>query len=405
MTATALAVTTPVLAFHGLGVTAVGLVANLFLVPWFGGVVLPLSLVTVLAASVPGTDAGVALLCSLVGSLTTGLEQAGQSVAQWVVQRPAASAAQLLSLGIGWGSLVLRSTRGRVLGALGAVGALAVFPAHPDPEALPRVVVLDVGQGDAVVIQGRRAAVLIDGGWGLAGAGDLGKSVVVPALRALGVRRLDLVVATHADADHRGGLPAVLESIPVGQLWLPRGGRADDAFGDLIEAAGRRGVAVVERASGDAAVEHGDLRLTTLWPPPDADFRSRNDGSLVTHVEVNGFGVLLPGDLGREAEAELLAAVAFPRVDLLVVPHHGSRGSSSKVFLDAVGARVAVVSAPCRPGARLPSGETLARVASGGTATWWTGRDGAVETRLRKTLTTFGWADPQAELRCRWTGT
>ena len=125
----------------------------------------------------------------------------------------------------------------------------------------------DVGQGDALLVEGARSAVLVDAGRAIAGGMDLGRSVVVPGLAALGVEALDVVVVTHADLDHRGGIPAVLEAVPVGELWLPWQGSVDPAFGEVLRVARRRGVEIVETGRGGAARRIGDAVVTPLWPP------------------------------------------------------------------------------------------------------------------------------------------
>src|SRR5690606_32470761 len=158
---------------------------------------------------------------------------------------------------------------GRRLAAALAVGTLlrvAPTPAIDPPP--PRVVVLDVGQGDAVLVQGRRGALLVDAGTALPGGADLGATVVVPALRALGVARLDLVVASHGDLDHRGGLPAVLAAVPVGRVWIPHGARDDPALAAVVAAAHAAGALVEEQGAGGAPLLAGDLHVTPLWPPP-----------------------------------------------------------------------------------------------------------------------------------------
>jgi competence protein ComEC len=167
-------------------------------------------------------------------------------------------------------------------------------------------VFLDVGQGDASIVQGEHGSLLVDGGIALPGRFDAGERIVLPALGALGVRRLDLVVASHADLDHAGGLSAVLRELPVGRLWLPPGGRAEPAFAALREIAQRRGVAIEERAAGDPALWIGDIEVQPIGPPRSARAASRNDGSLVLRVRVNGRVVLLPGDLELAGEQRLL---------------------------------------------------------------------------------------------------
>ena len=261
----------------------------------------------------------------------------------------------------------------------------------------PRFVVFDVGLGDAMLVEGREAAMLVDAGWAAPDSADIGRSVVLPALRALGISRLDVVVATHADLDHRGGLPAVLRAMPVGEVWLPPGPYED--FAELREAARRAGVPVRVRHRQQQPISLGDLDVDLLWPPPDGDgpasrqpARSRNDGSLVLGVQVAGTRLLLTGDIGTDAEDALLRAGSELRAHVLKVAHHGSRGSSSDAFLAAVGADVALISAPCSRHARLPTREALERLDRAGASVGWTGRDGALFVRLDKRVRAFeGW--------------
>jgi competence protein ComEC len=215
---------------------------------------------------------------------------------------------------------------------------------------------------------------------------------VAPALAALGVRRLDLLVVTHADLDHRGGAPAVLEQIPVAALWLPWGARADPGFEPLLAAAAARGVAVSERGALSPALRAGDLLVEPLWPPPGAQHASRNDRSLAVRITAGGRRVLLPGDLEAEAEARLIATGRDLRAEVLALPHHGSRSSSTPRFLAAVAPAVALVSAPCHGRFGMPHPEVLARAQRASASVWWTGRDGALVVGLGEPLHVWGWA-------------
>jgi competence protein ComEC len=300
-------------------------------------------------------------------------------------------------------SLRAKHTCSRVALAIAVSGVLlfaAPRPVEPEPA---RVVALDVGQGDALIVQDHAAAILIDAGPALRSGVDLGARVVVPALAALGIRRLDLVVATHADLDHRGGLPAVLRSIPVGELWLPYGAREEAGFRDSLELAKRYGVRVSSRGAGSATGEFGGMRVTPLWPPADATRGSRNDASLVVRVDVAGRRLLFPGDIEAGAEAALVASGAELRADVLALPHHGSRTSSSAIFLAAVAADVVLASAPCGGRYAMPHPEVVARVRAHGLPLWWTGRDGALLVGLAGPLHVAGYADPAEPLpfRCR----
>jgi competence protein ComEC len=218
---------------------------------------------------------------------------------------------------------------------------------------------------------------------------------VVPALRALGVTRLDLLLATHTDADHRGGIPAVLEAFPVAAVWIPRGARAEPGFAALRETARVHGVPIRERGAGDATLRVGDLAVSPLWPPNASAGLSSNDCSLVVRIEVAGQRLLLPGDIEAAAEAGLLASAANLRADVLKLAHHGSRSSSTPGFLSAVDAGVAVASAPCAGRFGMPHARVLARARAARLSVWWTGRDGAVYVGLGERLRVWGSGAPR----------
>jgi competence protein ComEC len=370
-----------------------GIAANVVAIPWTEGVLLPAAIVgALLAGFAPDARAtGLALAASArVAALSLEfLEAAAARIPEAWVAQPSALALVASALAAA-GVVLLRSTALRCLGALAICAGLALAPPAAIDPGPPRAVQLDVGQGDAAIVQGRSAALLIDGGPAVPGGPDLGAAVVLPALRALGVRRLDLVIASHADLDHRGGLPAVVRGLRVDRLWLPLGGGADPAFAALVDAARERGVEVEERGAGSAAEMLGDLRVEPLWPPAGAR-GARNDRSLVVRVGVGGRALLFPGDVERGAEAGLLAAGRALQSAALKLPHHGSRTSSSPELLAAVGGDVALVSAPRFSRFGMPHREVVTRAERAGYALWWTGRDGAVLIGLGPVLWVRGW--------------
>jgi len=403
VSATAIAATAPVLAAHGVASTPMGLLANLAAVPWTGIVLLPISL---LAAGLGALDAcaPVDWLLAMCASIAQMSLEGVVRVAEWVPpSRPVARIGWVglaVATGIAAASVTARRTSLRVLLAALVSTSTALAPAPAIGPEPPRVVALDVGLGDAILVEGRGAAILVDGGWGMAGAADLGRSVVLPALRALGVERLDVIVATHADLDHSGGLSSVLEGLPVGELWVPAGrGHELDA---LNAVAVGRGVTVREQDARTGAIRVGDLAIEILWPAAEAVGRGRNDSSLVLRIEVAGTRILLTGDVGESVERALLASGIDLGADVLKLPHHGSRWSSTLPFLEAVGAEIGLLSAPCSTRSRLPTRETFERARSAGLPLWWTGRDGAVwvqlyEAPVRRVV--WGWQrDPNCRL-------
>jgi competence protein ComEC len=388
--AAASAATAPIAAWHALPPAPFALPANLLAVPWTGVALMPASLCAALLALLPACAATDAPLhaAAWLGQLSLS---AVALAARAVPAGTGAPPSPLWLLGSAALALALvraRSTARLCAGSLALAAGFALAPPARLPPDLPRLVALDVGAGDALLVQGREASLLVDAGSALPGRFDRGRDAVLPALRALGVRRLDLLVASHADLDHRGGLPALLDALPVGALWLPLGGARDPGFAELRAAAARARVPVREIGADHPEQALGDLRVTPLWPAPEAR-GSRNERSLALRVEVGARRLLLLGDLGA-AEARLLAAGAPLRADVLVLPHHGSRGSSSEALLAAVAPEVAIVSAPCR--GRLPHPDALARARGAGASLWWTGRDGALLVGLGSRLSVLPYA-------------
>ena len=384
VSATALCVTAPLAALHFGSTAPAALGVNLLLVPWASFVLLPAAL---LAAGMQALPWLVADSFSWVAErLAAGTLLVVMRAAQDLPLVTTGSAAPdplwiAVAAGVGALSLIGSGAAARVAGAVAVSALLALAPpARPGPP-LPRMLVLDVGHGDAVLVQGRRGTLLVDAGARLPGGDDFGRIAALPTLRRLGIARIDLLVASHADVDHRGGLAAILCGLPVGELWVPHGGRDDPAFASLRSAARGARVRLRERGAGDAVVRVGDLAVEPLWPPRGFAGR-RNDGSLVLRVEVAGSTALLAGDLEAAGEAGLLASGATLRADVLKLPHHGSRTSTTAAWLAAVAPRVAVASAPCRSRFGLPHAEVVARLAREGVPLWWTGRDGAVWLRL-----------------------
>ena len=393
--AAAIAATAPLAAVHFGRVAPVGVLANLIAIPISAVLLLPASLLAALATLLRPAAPLTALLISgcaaLASAALTGAEWMASRLSEQPLIPPPGFGALLLALAVAALVTRARATSVKVVVATGGVALLAHCPAPAIAPAPPRVVTLDVGQGGAVIVQGREASLLFDGGTAFSGGVDLGRTAVAPALAALGVTRLDLVIASHADLDHRGGLPAVLKRVPTRRLWLPAGGRKDPAFAELLAEAETRLVEIAEKGQGDPTERFGDLRVTALWPPPSGRM-SRNDASLVVRVDVGENAVLLTGDIEARTEEALLASGADLRAEVLELPHHGSRTSATAAFLRAVAPSVAIASAPCRGRFGNPHRDVLDRAAALGIPVWWTGRDGAVLIGLSTLPVVSGWS-------------
>ncbi|MHB8485383.1 MAG: DNA internalization-related competence protein ComEC/Rec2 [Candidatus Acidiferrales bacterium] len=246
--------------------------------------------------------------------------------------------------------------------------------------------VLDVGQGDSIFVSfpdGR--TMLIDGG-GAAGAErvggyqsgiDVGEQVVSPYLWTRGVKKLDVVLLSHAHHDHIDGLRAVLNNFRVGQLWVGRDENAG-AYRDLLAEATAHHVKVVHEKQGDNFNWDG-VRGEILWPadPTEAAAAANND-SVVLRLKDGKIRFLLPGDIEKQVENTLTQEHDPLAADFLKVPHHGSKTSSTEAFLDAVNPRVGVISVGEDNSYGLPNAETVERYDAKGIKLLQTDQAGAV---------------------------
>jgi competence protein ComEC len=272
------------------------------------------------------------------------------------------------------GPRVLRR-RGTGLACCGVLVVVVVVP-PPSPGWPPDgwvLVACDVGQGDALVLHaGPRTGVVVDAG--------PDPATVDGCLRRLGVRVVPLVVLTHFHADHVDGLAGVLRGRRVGAVETTRLADPPDGVALVDRVAGRAGLAPYPAEYGLTRTV-GALTLQALWPPATSptvgpgDGSTANEASVVLLVRVRGLRLLLTGDVEPEGQAALARALPGLRVDVLKVPHHGSRYQDLD-FLRSLGARVDLVSVGADNDYGHPAASTLAPLAATGARVLRTDLDG-----------------------------
>jgi competence protein ComEC len=344
-----------------------GALANLLAVPLVSLVVVPLTLLGTLLLPWPLLAKPLLVLAGLamegLWRVAGWLEDVPGS--QLFLPEPSLLAVLLAVLAAGW-LLLPRGVPGKPLAVLLLLPLLVpTLPRMAHGELA--VDVIDVGQGLAVLLRTRDHAMLYDSGPAFAGGLDLGEAAVVPALRATGVDRLDLLLLSHGDNDHAGGAGAVKRALQPHQLLTGE----------------PRRLAEGTHCAGMGAWEWDGVTFAILHPP--AEFPELgNESSCVLSVRAAGAHVLLPGDIGRPIETRLLREHgAQLSADVLLVPHHGSDGSSSAELVAAVAPRLALVASGHRNRFGHPRPEVLARYRAQGSQIENTVDAGAISLRLQ----------------------
>ena len=345
-------------------VSVAGPIANAVAIPVISVVVTPLAL---LAAVLP-PDAVLHFAAWLTEWLLQVLEWcAALPGAQWQQHVPSLGLVLLALAGVTW-MLAPRGTPWRACGLALMAPAFCLAPVAPAPGEV-WVTAFDVGQGLAVLARTRSRTLLYDAGPAWAPDADSGSRVVVPAMRGSGLERLDLLVLSHEDSDHIGGAQSVLESVEVEAM-----------ASSLVAGHPLRGmVGAPRRCAAGEAWQWDGVRFEFLNPAP-AGSTKRNDLSCVLRISTTGGAVLLTGDIERAGERALLASGL--KSDVLLVPHHGSRTSSTPEFIAAVAPRWAIVATGYRNRFGHPHPDVLDRYRGIGTEIVRTDLHGAVSVSL-----------------------
>ena len=345
--------------------------ANLLAIPLFSAVLVPLTLIAVaLLATAAPLGEWLLQLCARIFELAWPLFERASAWPGALVHLPTPAPWLLSSLALAALVAILPwPVRLRLLGIAVVLPLLFTREHGPDPGAFD-VDVLDVGQGLAVVVRTRRHTLLYDAGPSFRGGRSAGELAVVPFLYHGGVKRIDLLVLSHADSDHAGGFAAVAAALPV--LAIRHGG-----------AMHRTSIPHAPCLRGEAWNWDG-VRFELLHPGSGERW-SDNDGSCVLRISTPGHSILLAGDIEMGAELHLAALGLIGRTDVVVVPHHGSRSSSTEALVRGTRARYAIVSAGHANRWHFPHEPVVERWCASGATLIETSQWGAVSLRLGPT--------------------
>ncbi len=358
----------PVLLAMGLQISLLAPMINLLAVPLFTLFVVPLCLVTVLMLFV-FQPLGAQLLeltnCILMQGLACLDYLGGVPFVVWT----SSELPVWVWVSVVVGVVLLLSPRGlpgRWLGLVFLAPIVLVRPVVPEYGSV-NFTVLDVGQGLAVVIRTRRHTMLYDLGPRFSDDFDTGSAVVVPYLRSSGIDHVDLLMLSNGDLDHSGGLSGILGQVEISSILSGEPGR-------LHVTTGRCG-------AGDSWNWDG-VSFKVLHPAKDNPWEG-NDSSCVLKIDVAGRSLLIPGDIERDVERRLLYGVGGElESDLVIIPHHGSKSSSTIGFVRATSPRYAIVSAGYRNRYGFPDDGVVGRWRSVGTEVLNTAELGAIELNI-----------------------
>jgi competence protein ComEC len=255
---------------------------------------------------------------------------------------------------------------------LAVVAAMAWTHARPEFTG-DRLTFLSVGQGDCTVVQVGGRTILIDTG-PRSDFGDAGATIVVPALYRLGVRELDVVILTHSDMDHIGGLIAISRHFPVSEVLFPAGCVSDT---DLQRVLGKSSYRQQRALAGHEVWRSPGIEIL-LDTPRAGEMETPNDNSVFVRLKVRDATATITGDASFAEEDLMLSRGRVLPSQLLHAGHHGSRSSTSEELLDQVNPDIVVISLGRHNTYGHPSPKVLDRINASGAETLRTDRDGSL---------------------------
>ncbi|WP_163101880.1 DNA internalization-related competence protein ComEC/Rec2 [Peribacillus alkalitolerans] len=352
-------ISTPIILFHFSEITFIGILLNVIYVPIFSLIILPGSIFLFLSMVLfPWITPTIHWLLEIVLGICN-------SLAHWISSLPFSSFVfgkiglpfivlyliSALCLFISWEKKHIQ----QMILVASLIMYLVLGQYFFNERSLKgEIVFIDIGQGDSILIQQPlgRGTTLIDTGGVLQYKGenweerktyfDPGEDIVIPLLKSKGIRKIDRLILTHADQDHIGGAKGIVENIPVAEIIIATHSKEDFRKIPFITNGVRNGIKITLVKRGDIIPIGNNESLFVLGP--NADHEEKNEESIVLVGEIGKLVWLFTGDLGKPGEEEILSTYPKLKVDVLKVGHHGSKNSTSEVFLNQLNPKYAIIS-------------------------------------------------------------
>lgn len=241
-------------------------------------------------------------------------------------------------------------------------------PGEETLEALLKVHYIDVGQGDATLLEFDGHAILID-------AGDWRSTAAVDYLKKIGITDIDIAVGTHPDADHIGQLAQVIGEFNVDEVWMPGNPSTSNTYLNVLQTIEASGTDYYEPRAGDV-FDVGRMRIDVLYPEQLTG--KANEESISLKLTYEDMRFVFTGDAGVKEEQLMIDSGADVRAEILHLGHHGSNTSTSKAFLEAVAPEIAIYSAGASNSYGHPHAEIIAAVENAGAEVYGTDVNGTI---------------------------
>lgn len=382
----------PILSFHFFEFSWIGVFANLIFVPLFTWIVMPLTIVLFASSYLLSGTLFFHLLTRLTENLLRLIEWFVIKIKFFPYGTIVTGKVPLVLFFLTIVVLIIfllavEEQKKIKRSAIMMVVVFVVFIHYQKYNPFGEVLILDVGQGDAILIKEPFGAgvYLIDTGGKIAfekeewqkrqNQSTVASRVLIPVIKSLGVTQVDQVFITHGDEDHMGELEELAQTIEIKELIFPEGTTTKQPFYDTAEGLEKSGVKLNAVTAENAQKQLFGPSLAVLWPLKAGE--GGNNDSLVLYGKIGTYYWLFTGDIEEAGEAELAALYPNLRVDILKVAHHGSQTSTSERFVQQISPKTALISCGLNNRYNHPNGDVMERLASLNTTVYRTDLQGS----------------------------